>query len=311
MASKMTRTVSDFQPPFPPRNKDKVNKRIVPSHVASSPSSSSSSPVYDLVSPDGGLMGLPQIHSDGTVRLTPLPKLKVARNKQFDQIVKQGLERPQLLREASQAADADEGDSINLDGNGDLTMDATASDDEISPVVESPKKKPKSVKKPVRKKRKVEKNESEEENDEVEAEEDQFPEGFPGLKGWKAIGGVAELMQKFTAGEIKDKAWVQYTRATSTFIPATRYKKLEEEAKHRGVELADLVAGEKEAMSSKGRKKVLCSASMGVDEQEGSIVLSTIPPKGGRSSNFYPYQQRTWLLSTETDGGIIMYLKAF
>lgn len=309
MASKMTRTTSDFQPPFPPRNKDKLVKRITPTNV--SRSSSSASPVYDLVSPDGGLMGLPQIHTDGSVRLTPLPKLKVARNNQFDQVVKQGLERPLLLREASQAPEVEEGDAIALDGNGDLVMDATGSDEDISPPTESPKKRSRSVKKPARKKRKVEKTESGEETDEVEAEEDQFPEGFPGLKGWKAIGGVADLMQKFTAGEIKDKAWVQYTRATSTFIPATRYKKLEEEAKHRGVELADLVAGEKEAMSSKGRKKVLCSASMGVDEQEGSIVLSTIPPKGGRSSNFYPYQQRTWLLNAETDGGIIMYLKAF
>jgi hypothetical protein len=306
--SKMTRTTSEFQVPETPRGK--VSKRIKPNSVPAS--SSSTSPTYDLVSPNGGLMGLPQIHADGSVRLTPLPKIKVARNRQFDQVVKQGLERPDLLREATQEEATDEGDSIVADSNGDLTMETTDTEEEVCPPTDVPKKKAKaSAKKPTRKKRKIEKSETEEETDEPEAEEDQFPEGFPGLKGWKAIGGVGDLMRKFTAGEIKDKAWVQYTRATSTFIPATRYKKLEEEAKHRGVELADLVAGEKEAMSSKGRKKVLCSAAMGVGEQEGSLVLSTIPPKGGRSSNFYPYQQRTWLLNEETDGGIIMYLKAF
>lgn len=297
-ASKLTRTTTEFAQP--------ARRRVTPTHVPTSP-------VSDLE-----LSGLPQIHADGSVRLTPLPKPKAFVHAGYDQLIRQGLQRPQLTRETTMADEdvsLEEGDLTTENENGELVLDvAEDSSGEHTPMMtnkaadKGSRKRQARDGKPLRKKRK--KEEAEEEHL-VDEEEEKAPEGFSGLKGWKAVGGVTELMKKFENGDLKNGAWVQYTRAASTFIPSTRYKKLQEEAKHKGLDLAQLVEDEKKAMSSKGRKKALCSVSLGVDENEGSLVMSSIPPKGGRASNFYPYQQRTWLINSDTDGDIVMYLKAF
>lgn len=293
-APKMARTTTEFAQPAQP-----ARRRITPTHVPTSP-------VSDL-------SGLPQIHPDGSVRLTPLPKPKPFVHAGYDQLIKQGLQRPQLTRESTMTdeVDLEEGDMVVENDNGSLTLDvAEDSSGEHTPIKADKvsRKRVAQDGKPLRKKRKKEEAEVEHLVDE---EEEKAPEGFSGLKGWKAVGGVTELMKKFENGDLKNGAWVQYTRAASTFIPSTRYKKLQEEAKHKGLDLAQLVEDEKKAMTSKGRKKALCSVSLGVDENEGSLVMSSIPPKGGRASNFYPYQQRTWLINSDTDGDIVMYLKAF
>lgn len=293
-ASKLTRTTTEFAQPAQP-----ARRRITPTHVPTSP-------VSDL-------SGLPQIHPDGSVRLTPLPKPKAFVHAGYEQLIKQGLQRPQLTRESTMTdeVELEEGDMIVENEDGKLTLDvAEDSSGEHTPIKADKVSRKRVAKdgKPLRKKRKKEEADEEEE---AEQEEEQAPEGFSGLKGWKAVGGVTDLMKKLESGELKNGAWVQYTRAASTFIPTTRYKKLQEEAKHKGLDLAQLVEDEKKMMSSKGRKKALCSVSLGVDENEGSLLMSSIPPKGGRGSNFYPFQQRSWMLNSDTDGDIVMYMKSF
>jgi hypothetical protein len=270
------------------------------------------SPVRDLTLQDqmGGMMGLPQVHPDGSVTLTELPRASEQGDRKRAELIKKAFQRPELKREQTQEAAelehvVEEGDDMSDGDTTDHVPIRTA-----SPVKKASKRE-RENKPPSRKKRKTAPSEESTASEGDQAEVD-FPEGFPGLKGWKAMGGVAELFEKLKSGELKDGAWIQYTRDASTFIPGTRYKKLQEEAKHTGRELSELVEEEKKQMLSKGRKKTLCTVSLGQGpEEEGSLVLSSIPPKGGRSSNFYPYQQRRWLLKEDTDGGIVVYSKLF
>lgn len=328
--SKATSTSSSsaggFAVPQTPKAGSVATRRVRPNKVPMPPASRDASPVRDLTSSD--IMGLPQLHRDGSLRMTALPKPAPFESLDRAKLLKKALQRPVLTREASMAPEeedltqevtADEGDSLVEDGQGGLVMQ-----DEEQEVVEEngggytplpankKKKRTASDGKPLRKKRKKAQSEDEqEEEEEKKSEEEELPEGFAGLKGWQAIGGVVDLMNKLQNGELNNGAWVQYTRAASTFIPSTRYKKLQEEAKHKGRDLAELVAEEKKAMASKGRKKTLCMVTLGTGEQEGAVLMSSIPPKGGRGSNFYPYQQRSWQLKADTDGDIVVYLKSF
>jgi hypothetical protein len=133
-------------------------------------------------------------------------------------------------------------------------------------------------------------------------------EGFPGLRGWEPAGTVADVISALQEGTLVDGAWLQYTRNRSTFIPATRYKKLADDAKERGVELSDLIEGEKKSMIALGRKKTLCLASVDEDD-DGTLKLTSIPPSGERASSSFPGQVRQWTLSTATDGEIKFYKK--
>jgi hypothetical protein len=305
-----------------PSRHRRVHPNKVPMGTSSSSSSRFSSPVRDLQATDT-LVGLPEVRPDGSTRLTPLPKPPAFESEQRAKLLKTAFERPLLKREITGTQEEeelevtlDEGDTLTEDGQGNVVMQE---DEEVveengggyTPLPANKKKKrTASDGKPLRKKRKKEQSDEEEEEEEKKAEEE-LPEGFAGLKGWQAIGGVTDLMSKLQNGEINNGAWVQYTRAASTFIPSTRYKKLQEEAKHKGRDLADLVEEEKKAMLSKGRKKTLCMVTLGTGEQEGAVLMSSIPPKGGRGSNFYPYQQRSWQLKADTDGDIVVYLKSF
>lgn len=247
----------------------------------------------------GELTGLPQVMPDGTLQETVLPD-PYAVNKEMDQkrlqqVVARASMKPIALRRlksesaARQAARMKEAEELSAaDGTQVPEEETLVSEDEgdsLSTEDETAKES----------KRKKAKNE--------------YPEGFPGLNGWKVVGDVQTMLELLAEGKIKDNAWVQYTRDRSTFIPNTLYKKLKEQAQHTGEEVSTLVEREKTKMLAMGRKKTLCTVAKG--EQEGELKLTSIPPKGDRGSSFYPSQVRSWVLSTSTDGGILFYMKEF
>jgi hypothetical protein len=174
-------------------------------------------------------------------------------------------------------------------------VDSEDSEDSQEPeVVESPKKKRKTQ--PVPKQAAV---------------PVQGPEGFAGLKGWTAIGGLQETYDLLVEKKLSDGSWVQYTRDPSTFIPATRYKQLLTQANHTNTPLAELIQTEKDSLLSKGRRKVICSVRLGVGADSGELQFSSIPPKGERASPNFPNQLRTWTLKASAEGNTVVYKKTF
>lgn len=177
-----------------------------------------------------------------------------------------------------------------------VTSDADSEDsdhsEEVEKVVQSPKKKRKTQPAPKQ-----------------AAVPVQGPEGFAGLKGWTAIGGLQETYDLLAEKKLTDGSWVQYTRDPSTFIPATRYKQLLTQSNHTNQPLAELIQTEKAGLLSKGRRKVICSVRLGVDA--GELQFSSIPPKGERASPNFPNQMRTWTLKASAEGNTVVYKKTF